>query len=242
MLSIEQARTGSAQGWPLVLYYHHVHPSIQHYTSLTPQQIEASLELALRHMGSAIDPAVLHAEKLGNLPSSPSILVTFDDGYLDNINYALPILTRLGIRAIFFVVTGKMGQSHSHNPVEQYMTWQNLESLCSMGHVIGSHTVSHAKLPILSEQDIHYQVHHSIETIEHHLGIRPVHFAYPYGLTPSASLELPKGTLTFGTVKARARPWSDQIQNIRRTYFPTDAPETWLKLCRKWRAQWFASQ
>ena len=35
---------GSAPGWPLVLYFHHVHPVIDHYTNVRPDQFARGLD------------------------------------------------------------------------------------------------------------------------------------------------------------------------------------------------------
>jgi peptidoglycan/xylan/chitin deacetylase (PgdA/CDA1 family) len=44
----------------------------------------------------------------GSLPRRP-IAITFDDGYLDNLHGALPILQRHGLRATFFIASGYVG-------------------------------------------------------------------------------------------------------------------------------------
>ena len=45
----------------------------------------------------------------GRWPDKPCAMVTFDDGYLDNHDVALPILQRHGLPAVIFVTTGYMG-------------------------------------------------------------------------------------------------------------------------------------
>jgi peptidoglycan/xylan/chitin deacetylase (PgdA/CDA1 family) len=49
----------------------------------------------------------------GKWPSRPCVLVTFDDGYLDNHDVAFPILQRHGIPAVIFVSTGYMGREET---------------------------------------------------------------------------------------------------------------------------------
>ena len=72
------------------------------------------------------------------LPSRP-IVLTFDDGYADNYRAAFPILLRQGMRASFFVVTGKIGQTG-------YMSWPQAVEMHNRGMEIGSHTVHHYTL------------------------------------------------------------------------------------------------
>jgi peptidoglycan/xylan/chitin deacetylase (PgdA/CDA1 family) len=58
----------------------------------------------------------------------PTVVITFDDGYVDNHEYALPILEELGIPATFFITTGYVGSSRE-------LWWDELERVlyCSSG-------------------------------------------------------------------------------------------------------------
>src|SRR6266403_2261998 len=68
------------------------------------------MSLASVAFGTALDRLgvlrlAVAARRRGLLPPD-GVLVTFDDGYADNFEHALPILRRHGIRALFFVTTG----------------------------------------------------------------------------------------------------------------------------------------
>ncbi len=58
----------------------------------------------------------------------PTVVITFDDGYADNLEYALPVLEELEIPATFFITTGYVGSSRE-------LWWDELERvlLCSSG-------------------------------------------------------------------------------------------------------------
>lgn len=240
--SLERAKQGSAAGWPLVLYYHHVHPTLNHYTSLKPDEFARSLDLVLQLVGPALDPALLSAKPEAQ-PKTPTVLITFDDGYRDNIEYALPILEHFGVKAIFFVITGKVGQSsRERDPWKEHMTWDELRDIQKAGHIIGAHTISHSKLHELTTEEAQRETEQSILEISRRLGTTPVHFAYPYGFVPQPKPRMPPGTLAFGTVKTPAHPWVDDPWNIRRTFLPTGQMDTWAKLCEGWKQQWFKSQ
>jgi peptidoglycan/xylan/chitin deacetylase (PgdA/CDA1 family) len=71
----------------------------------TPAEFEAQMALLSRFFTPVgIDDVVAARLGRGELPAD-ALLVTFDDGYKDNHQHALPILRRLGMKAVFFVAT-----------------------------------------------------------------------------------------------------------------------------------------
>lgn len=234
---LQNAIIGSAPGWPIVLYFHHVHPSIKHYTSLTPDDFKRAVDIALNLIGPALNPQYLSTEITSK---EPTVLFTFDDGYRDNLDFALPILDSFGVKAMFFPIVNKITelQSSSHKPEENFMTWTEISDLLRAGHVIGAHTMTHPMLNTLSVKDANYEIKTSIQGISNRLNLNLVHFAYPYGLQPTETIFFPDNTLAFGTVKALARPWNENPSNIRRTYFPTGLNDSWENLAKGWRLQW----
>ncbi|MBY8870656.1 polysaccharide deacetylase family protein [Micromonospora sp. PLK6-60] len=235
---------GSAPGWPLVLYFHHVHPTLDHYTSLTPDSFARGVETVLKTVGPALAPPDVSTDPASR-PEQPTVLFTFDDGYRDTIEHALPVLDAFGVRALFFLITDRVpevgGARAVDDPWQAYLGWDDARHLERAGHRIGAHTRNHVKLTEVDAETRRREVDGSIEAVSaarHRTG--PVPFAYPYGLVP-ADPGLPAGTAGFGTVKAPARPWSADPARIRRTYLPTNADDDWAALCRGWRDQWWAS-
>ena len=54
----------------------------------------------------------LAISKDGRWPDRPLLSITFDDGYLDNIELALPLLEKHGCSATFFICTGPISENH----------------------------------------------------------------------------------------------------------------------------------
>ena len=106
-------RAHRAPRWLTVLLYHRVAPRVQNGFSLDRAVLDSDPAEFERHMSfiasacSPIDLAQLLAYQRGEaeLPRNP-VLVTFDDGYRDNREHALPVLRRHGIKAVFFVASG----------------------------------------------------------------------------------------------------------------------------------------
>ncbi|MFJ1928594.1 MULTISPECIES: polysaccharide deacetylase family protein [unclassified Streptomyces] len=231
-----QPALGSAPGWPLVLYFHHVHPDVRHYTALTPDAFERGLEQVLERF-DPYDPADLLADGGPRRPERPTVLVTFDDGYRDNTAYARDILDRLGVRAVFFVCTGLLGR-RSPRPREDHLTYEECDGLAREGHLIGAHTRTHPHLDRIPAAEARAQTLGSLDDIRERYGAGPARlFAYPYGGVPAGPL-LPDGVLAFGTVRSPATPWTADHRRIRRTYLPSGAADTWAGLVRHWRTGW----
>jgi peptidoglycan/xylan/chitin deacetylase (PgdA/CDA1 family) len=77
-----------------------------------------------------------HWNEMG-IPRPPATWITFDDGHQSNVTLALPILRRLGLRAIFFITTDWIGQPG-------FMNEEQIAQLHDAGMLIGSHGCSHS--------------------------------------------------------------------------------------------------
>lgn len=69
------------------------------------------------------------------------IMITFDDGLLDNYINALPLLEKYGFTGYFFVSTGNIGKVG-------YMNYPQLKDLIKRGHTVGCHTYTHHRMNI----------------------------------------------------------------------------------------------
>ncbi|MBV5338639.1 MAG: polysaccharide deacetylase family protein [Deltaproteobacteria bacterium] len=102
----------------ITLLYHRVTrlESDPQQLSVTPENFRSQM----RYLKDNFPVVRLDAEWSGI--ARPSVAVTFDDGYADNVNEALPILEELGVPATFFISTGFIG---SH----QEFWWDDLERI-----------------------------------------------------------------------------------------------------------------
>ena len=118
---------------------------------------------------------------------SGRIVITFDDGYLDNYREAAPILRRFNLPACFFVVTDFMGSTHvpwwdeDLGIRSEWMSWEQVRALRAQGFDIGPHTMSHVDLGVTVGTDAFAEISGSKARLERELDEPVSYFSYPYG-------------------------------------------------------------
>jgi peptidoglycan/xylan/chitin deacetylase (PgdA/CDA1 family) len=123
----------------------------------------------------------LQGERTGRIA-----VITLDDGYVDNLESALPILQRCGFSATCYVVSGSVGQYNQWDAErlgvrKPLMSVEQLRSWHRGGMEVGAHTRSHPRLSQCSDAQLHDEIHGSKATLENHLDIPVTQFCYPYG-------------------------------------------------------------
>jgi peptidoglycan/xylan/chitin deacetylase (PgdA/CDA1 family) len=119
------------------------------------------------------------------------VVVTFDDGFRNQVDNAAPILADQGFSACFFLVTAFVGAAddearrfcrerfHLPRPVEP-IDWAGAERLLELGHEVGSHTNSHPDLTSIDAHELQDELLSSREELRRRLG-NVDHFSAPYG-------------------------------------------------------------
>jgi peptidoglycan/xylan/chitin deacetylase (PgdA/CDA1 family) len=115
-----------------------------------------------------------------------SIAITFDDGFCNLLDHAVPVLERLRLPATIFVVSEYCGRNNNwpsqpHGvPDLPLLSWDKLSALPPLIS-LGAHTMTHPDLRRLSVEECERELCECQGQIEQHLG-RPVRcLAYPYG-------------------------------------------------------------
>lgn len=122
-----------------------------------------------------------------------TVAITFDDGYLDNLENAYPILEKYKAKATIYVVVDRHDRDWStykkahHNSGELMneakLTDQQVQWLAQTELVeIGSHTMTHANLAKLSDAECQSEMADSKQKLEHLIQQPVTSFAYPFGI------------------------------------------------------------
>jgi peptidoglycan/xylan/chitin deacetylase (PgdA/CDA1 family) len=114
------------------------------------------------------------------------IFLTFDDGFADVLEHALPILRQHRFRSIQFLVADLLGktsewQTSSGELSGVLMDKAQVKEWLGAGQEIGSHTSTHPRLTQLSLTQAREEISGSKKKLEDTFGISVDHFCYPYG-------------------------------------------------------------
>lgn len=132
-----------------------------------------------------------------------TVAITFDDGYLDNLEHAFPTLEKYQAKATIYVVVDRHDRDWStykkahHNSGElarePKLNDEQVKQLAASGLVeIGSHTMTHANLDKLDDEACLSELTQSKQQLEEMTG-KPVHsFAYPFGIYSERDVVLAK--------------------------------------------------
>lgn len=163
------------------------------------------------------------------LPGKP-IVLTFDDGYVDNYANAFPVLKNYKFPATFFVITQFVDENRPG-----YMTWTQLEEMAIEGMEVGSHSIDHPDLRGKSRAFQNTQIAGSKVTIESRIGTPVKSFAYPSGKYDARTIDVLRSTgyLAAVTELQGTRQSTEDIFELRRirirgSYSVTDFAY-WLK-------------
>lgn len=147
--------------------------------TVTPSRFEQQLQL-LQAAGAVrpLDEALTDTRA--------SVVITFDDGYLDNYREAAPLLRQYRLPALIYLSADFADQRASHRRYQSderlHMNWDEIGELQREGLVrFGSHTCSHPMLSELRDVDSRREIVDSKRRLEDKLGAEVTSFAYPNG-------------------------------------------------------------
>ena len=172
------------------LCYHSVHPSLS-YASASPELFEEHLIWLTATCELIPLSETLHAVDDRDR-QRPAVSISFDDGYVDNYDFALPLLERYAVPATIFVTAGfaqkdpevlarfRMLRGATTDEVRP-LNWQQLREIRAAGIIIGSHTYSHPNLLKLSHAQVHDELRVAKAILEDEMAESMDLVAYPFG-------------------------------------------------------------
>lgn len=173
-----------------ILMYHSIgttrSDSFRRY-SLHPDVFESHLQLLadLGYRTRTVHDLVTHGP--GEGPSDgPTVVLTFDDGFLDFASEVLPRLRRYGFTATLYVPTAYVGatsrwlrrEGEHERPV---LGWDELADIVAAGIECGAHSHTHPQLDLSRQATLDNELRLPRELLQDSLGVAVSTFSYPFG-------------------------------------------------------------
>lgn len=137
-------------------------------------------------LGDALERLAGPVDGGGTGTGGEPVVITFDDGTVDFVEHALPILERHGLPATLYAATAFVEEGRPFPGDGRPVSWRALADACATGLVdVGSHTHGHTLLDRLPADLVDDELDRSIELIGERLGRPPLDFAYPKALAGS---------------------------------------------------------
>ncbi|MBI5352124.1 MAG: polysaccharide deacetylase family protein [Chloroflexi bacterium] len=175
---------GPEQVFVPILLFHRidVSPTGNEYY-VTPEMFDEEMQLLSDWGYSTITTELLikAINEGADLPAHP-VLITFDDGHLDNYTNAYPIMKKYGFTGVLYIVANYMG-------AEDYLNADQIIEMASAGWEVGSHSVNHLDLTKLDPEQQRYEIIESRSILESRLGVPVLTIAYPFGLSNSSVVD-----------------------------------------------------
>jgi len=169
--------------------------------------------------------------------------ITFDDGYVNNLEQALPVLQAYGFSSTCYAVSQRLGQTNDWDQsvgvaAAPLMNAGQLRAWVAGGQEVGAHTRHHVHLPQLSDTDSAQEIAACQAELEEASQSRVAHFCYPYGdFGPAHVAMVRQAGFATATTTARSRcqagdDWwlLPRVPVVRSTSLPV----FWLKLATRY--------
>lgn len=197
-----------------VLYYHSVDENAANEVTITPEKLQEQLDYINDNNYVTITMTELydHIEKNKPIPEK-SILITFDDGYMNNYTEAFPMLKELNMTATIFCVGNSLDGSY-------YLSEEAIKEMSDYGIDIESHTVNHVHLDTMSYDEQLLELKNSKNILEKITGKEVLSLAYPFGDYNDNTIKAAKdaGYKMGFTTKLGLSDRTDDIYKLDRIY------------------------
>ena len=197
----------SGEGIP-VLMYHKVWPGISDALTITPEKLREQWQLLRSEGYQPLSlPAYLDIATGSKQLAGKPILLTFDDGYRNNLTYVYPLLKEFGWQATFFIITGTIDGAlgDEADEVEQKMNLDELKQLDPAIVQLAMHGYTHEDMSKISLIEARKSLERSMQvfgssSLQWHRVL-----AYPYGARPGKDFAALRQVMAGIGIKAAFR-------------------------------------
>ncbi len=172
-----------------VLMYHKVWPGVSDGLTITPEKLREQWQFLRQEGYEALSLSEYLDIATGQAPyKGKPVLLTFDDGYRNNLTYAYPLLKEFGWKATFFIIANTLSETTAkeESEIEQKMSLAELRQLDQDVVQLALHGYAHENMSKISLEQSCEALRSSLQAFEK--SKLPFHkvLAYPYGARPDA--------------------------------------------------------
>jgi len=169
---------------PILLYHHLGSIGRRSRSYLSPDLFRMHLAHMKGRGYRAVELGWLVEEmRAGRKVPRRTIAITFDDGWRDNYERALPLITKYGVAVTIFLVSGRIG-------LRDFIGWPEIREMKAAGVRFGGHSVSHPRLTEIPIEKARREIEDCKRALEDGLGEKVATFCYPYGFFNRAIRDL----------------------------------------------------
>lgn len=169
-----------------VLLYHKVSPTHEDSLTIKPAALEKQLQYlrARGYQTVSLREVIAFQENRGRLPEKP-VMISFDDGFVNTLELACPLLKKYEYKAVFFIPSSGIGKTNFWDKTgEPLMSAEQLKSLDPGLIEIALHSLDHGNYKHMALEQIKADISKSIEVLDQSGIVHSPGFAYPYGGRP----------------------------------------------------------
>ncbi|MBU1109086.1 MAG: polysaccharide deacetylase family protein [Candidatus Riflebacteria bacterium] len=180
--------------------YHQIEPVASGKFSLSLEKFTAQLEYLHQRSYKTLNSEELLAALASDGPQiDKSVIITFDDGFLNVYNYAFPVMKKFGFKGIVCIYPSFIGSKSA-------MSWQQLQELIDAGWSVECHSMSHSNLAShyadleLEKKFLDKEIIASRDIIENRLKNKVRFMVWPYGVYTDRTLKLVRDSGFAGAI------------------------------------------
>ncbi len=151
--------------------------------TVTPERLDGQLRRLRRRGLRGVSARELVAARARGRARG-LVALTFDDGYADFLDHALPVLRHWGCGATLFVLPGRLGGDNAWDPLgvrKPLLTADGVRAAAAAGIEIGSHGLTHLDLTRADDATLRAETLDSRTLLRELTGTEVTGFCYPYG-------------------------------------------------------------
>lgn len=177
-----------------ILFYHRVSDSFPNPWTLNCQEFKKQIDWFQKKF------RLVSLDECQRLISAgkndqPTLAITFDDGYAENLEFAVPLLVERKIPFTYFVTVDNVIHQHPFphdlqlNRPLPVNSIESIQAMARLGIQIGAHTRHHSDVATLNPDQLFDELIVASRELEDYIGQPVKHFAFPYGQRKNLSIE-----------------------------------------------------